>query len=374
MSNITDEQVIEALESGLSIRKSAEKLGCSHSNLIKRRDSLVRRGRWGTNNQLDKPAPEPFLLNRRSEHTGKDGTITGWNIYEPDKVKAFQMLQEAVKAMAEEVPPAPPVTSIPPQGQDNITNLYVITDYHLGMMAWGEETGADWDMKIAEDMLLNWFKRAIESAPAASSAILANIGDFLHWDGMEAVTPASKHLLDADTRFTKLIRVCIRVWRQIIPMLLQKYESLHVIMADANHDPASESWMREMLHAFYEYEPRVTVDTSADTYYCYEFGKVSLFFHHGHKRKPANIDTVFTAKFREEFGRTSFSYAHMGHLHSVDVKETNLMLVEQHRTLAAPDAYASRGGWISGRDAKVITYHKDYGEVARCTISADMLK
>ena len=64
----------------------------------------------------------------------------------------------------------------------------------------------------------------------------------------------------------------------------------------------------------------------------------------------------------------------MGHLHSVDVKETNLMLVEQHRTLAAPDAYASRGGWISGRDAKVITYHKDYGKVAESVISIDMLK
>ena len=63
----------------------------------------------------------------------------------------------------------------------------------------------------------------------------------------------------------------------------------------------------------------------------------------------------------------------MGHLHSVDVKETNLMLVEQHRTLASPDAYASKGGWISGRDAKVITYHKEYGEVARATISAKML-
>jgi hypothetical protein len=24
-----------------------------------------------------------------------------------------------------------------------------VTDYHLGMYAWGEETGAPWDMKIA---------------------------------------------------------------------------------------------------------------------------------------------------------------------------------------------------------------------------------
>ena len=50
------------------------------------------------------------------------------------------------------------------------------------------------------------------------------------------------------------------------------------------------------------------------------------------------------------------------------------MIIEQHRTLAAKDAYASRGGWSSGRDSKVITYHKEFGEVGRLTINIDMLK
>lgn len=49
------------------------------------------------------------------------------------------------------------------------------------------------------------------------------------------------------------------------------------------------------------------------------------------------------------------------------------MVVEQHRTLAAPDAYASRGGWMSGRDAQVITYCKQYGERARRRIPAQMV-
>lgn len=44
------------------------------------------------------------------------------------------------------------------------------------------------------------------------------------------------------------------------------------------------------------------------------------------------------------------------------------------RTLAAPDSHASRGGWMSGRDAKVITYHAEHGEVGRTTISYDMIK
>ncbi|CBY88559.1 hypothetical protein [Pantoea phage LIMEzero] len=49
------------------------------------------------------------------------------------------------------------------------------------------------------------------------------------------------------------------------------------------------------------------------------------------------------------------------------------MIVEQHQTLAAKDAYASRGGWLSKRSASVITYHCEHGEVARLTISPDML-
>jgi hypothetical protein len=156
-------------------------------------------------------------------------------------------------------------------------------------------------------------------------------------------------------------------------MLLEKYPKVHLIMADANHDPAAGAWMREWLAAVYEDEPRITVDNSADSYYCVEHGEVSLFFHHGHKRKPENIDDVFAAKFREVFGRTRHSFAHMGHMHHDKVLETNLMVVEQHRTLAAADAYAAKGGWITGRDAKVVTYHKRHGRVSQLVISPEMV-
>jgi hypothetical protein len=241
------------------------------------------------------------------------------------------------------------------------------------MKSWHEETGADWDTSIAEDLLVRWFAAAIDQSPPAATGLLAILGDFLHWDGMDAKTPESGHLLDADTRFSKLIRVTIRVVRRVMLMLLEKYPDVHVKAAEGNHDPASSAWLREMLYFFYEDEPRVTVEVSPDPYYCYEHGKTALFFHHGHKRKVGNVDSVFVAKFREVFGRTKHAFAHMGHLHSADVKETNLMIVEQHRTLAAPDAYASRGGWISGRDAQVITYHREYGHIGRVVISPEMV-
>ena len=170
------------------------------------------------------------------------------------------------------------------------------------------------------------------------------------------------------------MRVAIRVIRQIISMLLEKYKKVTVIMAEGNHDPASSVWLREMLNSFYEDEPRLVIDTNPDPYYCITFGKNCLFYHHGHKRGIKNIDNVFVGKYKKEFGASEYVYGHIGHLHHTKMIESNLMILEQHRTLAAKDAYASRGGYMSGRDAKVITYHKIYGEVGRQTININMIK
>lgn len=288
-----------------------------------------------------------------------------------DQYKAMVAVVEALK---EDVKPCQPVPLTASYHHENLLNVYTVTDYHYGMLAWGEETGADWDLDIAGDTLINWFSAAIGQSPNSEMAILANIGDFFHWDGMEAKTPTHGHILDADTRFQKLVRTAINTLRQVVEIMLEKHKYVHIVHATGNHDLASSVWLRELFALYYSNDPRVTVEQSPDVYYAYEFGKTSLFWHHGHKRGVGNVSAVFAAKFREIFGRTKYSYAHLGHRHSVDVKENSLMIVEQHQTLAAPDAHASEGGWVSLRSAQSITYHKEYGEVSRVRITPEMLK
>jgi hypothetical protein len=376
----TDRQreIIQAAIDSTSQRDAAQKLGVAHSLItatIARAEARAARAGYSPEHDMTRTVPDGFHVRGTSTLYDADGNQKiQWVKSSIDHERQRELMRAAIEALKGEIVPAMPVASPQNTLSVNLLNQYTITDFHIGMYAWSEETGDDpWDTDIAERLLMAWFDRAIELAPDSDTAVFAQIGDFLHWDGMDAVTPASKHILDADTRFGKLVRVSIRVIRYCIAKLLTKHQSVHVLMADANHDPASEVWLRELLAAFYENEPRVTVDNSADSYYCVEWGETSLFYHHGHKRKPENIDNVFVAKYREVFGRTKYSYAHMGHMHHNFMKETNLMSVEQHRTLASRDAYASRGGYMSGRDAKVITYHKQYGEVSRLTISPDML-
>lgn len=280
--------------------------------------------------------------------------------------------EAAVAAFADVLPRAEAVEP-PAFVRDDLLNQFTITDSHFGMLAWREETGDDYDLRIAEQLLVDWFAAAIAMAPDAHTAVFAQLGDLMHHDALESVTPAHKHVLDADSRLQKIVRVVIRVVRQVIAMLLRKHQHVHVIMAAGNHDPASSAWLREMLAAFYEDEPRVSVDSSPSLYYAYEWGRTMLAYHHGHKRNVANVDTVIAGMFREMFGRCTTAYAHVGHRHNDEGKKTRLMYVEQHETLAGKDAYAAGGGWPSGRSAKLITYAKEGGEVFRFTLRPEMV-
>jgi hypothetical protein len=369
---ITDEQLKAELSAGMTSSQIAHKYSVHVRRVQERKAALAVKG-FSPEHAMNKELMFGQRLRGTSDMVDKDGNILlRWIKTTADEEKQREAMLAAIEALSEDLPRVK-ATPKPIFANENLLDLYVITDYHLGMLAWNQESGDDWDVSIAEDLLIRWFRAAIASAPGSKIGILANLGDFLHWDGLDAVTPSSGHVLDADTRFQKLVRVAIRVIRQIIDMLLAKHDHLHVIMAEGNHDMASSIWLREWLSAIYENEPRITVDCNPDPYYCYEFGNTSLFFHHGHKSKQASLDSVLVAKYRDVFGRTKHSYAHCGHLHHVKALETNLMVVEQHRTLAAKDAYASRGGWMSGRDAKVITYHKEHGKVSELVISPSMV-
>jgi hypothetical protein len=371
-------EFIDALEKHGSNRKAALALGINVRTLEKSLQTLKRRAAMqghSPEHGMTHTVPEGFKVSRVSTNYKESGGVgQQWVIATPDDAKREQIFLETIEALKEEIPrlaslPAPLVAL-----NAKLCNCYVITDYHLNALSWHEETGANWDVEIAERTLVAWFAQAIAMSPSAETAVLAQLSDLLHSDGLEPLTPASKHVLDVDTRFQKVVRIVIRVLRQVIDMLLAKHQRVHILMADANHDPVSQIWLREWLSVLYENEPRITVDRNPSPYNAFEFGKVALFFHHGHKRKVSNVSEVFAAKYREMFGRTQFAYAHMGHYHHLDVKENAMMVVEQHRTLTAPDAYASRGGYIAGRDAQCITYHKDFGEVSRVKVSYEMLR
>jgi hypothetical protein len=369
-------EYIDAVIEHGSLRSAAKVLGINHKTIHRALIAVKKRAQsrgYAPEHDFTRPVPEMFVAKGVSTYYNKDGKPSGqWVKASLDEQKRMQAIQDAIAAMCEDVPRAKPLPA-PKIAGNALATVYTLTDSHVGMLAWRRETGEDWDLEIAERVLTGCFQAMVDASPDASIGIVNQLGDFLHSDGLTPVTPTSGHILDQDGRFSKVVEVAVRVLRAVVSMALVKHKKVIVIMAEGNHDMASSVWLRVLFKTLFENEPRVQVIDSPLPYYCIQHGKTMLAFHHGHLKKNDQLPMLFAAQFPQIWGETTKRYCHTGHRHHTEEKEHSGITVIQHPTLAARDAYAARGGWVAERQVTSITYHADYGQVARHTVTPEML-
>lgn len=370
-------RVIEAVIKYGSVTKAARAIGINERTIRHYRHMAERKAALAgiaPQNDLNYPVPQGQFVKGTSTLINKatGESMLQWVKTDTSKETQEQIMRECVEALKDELPK---YKAIPKTGTTvpNLCTVYTLTDSHVGMKAWGQETGADWDLDIAERILTQTFQKMIDASPDAETGVVAQLGDFIHQDSMMPVTPTSGHIVDADSRYAKVVSVGIRILRRVIQMALKKHKKVIVLMAEGNHDMSSSIWLREMFKAVYEKEPRITVIDTPLPYYVYQHGETMLAWHHGHLRKNDQLPILFATQFSDLWGKTKKRYVHTGHRHHAEEKEHSGMMVIQHSTLAARDAYAARGGWMSERKVNAITYHKQWGEVGRITVVPEMI-
>jgi hypothetical protein len=368
-------EYLEAIEKHGSQRAAAKALGVSKNAVdgaiaaLKRKAALSG---YSPQHDMTRTVPDGFKVKGVSS-LYVDGKLSSqWVKSTADEERRHQAMLDAYEAMASELPRATPVAP-PNVTVDHLATLYTLTDCHVGMRAWGKETGADWDLQIAEDVLVGCFEQMVRASPAATVGFVNQLGDFLHYDSLLPLTPTSGHVVDADSRYSKMAACAVRILRRIVALALAKHSKVVLLLAEGNHDLSGSVWLRVMFKALYENEPRVEVIDSERPYYAYQHGKTMLAFHHGHLKKKDQLPLLFASMFPQMWGGTERRYCHTGHMHHIDEKEHSGMLVTQHSTLAAPDAHSARHGYVSDRTVTAITYHKDFGQVARHTVVPEML-
>jgi hypothetical protein len=370
-------ELIDAVRAEGSILAAAKKLGITPPTIASSIKGLLSRvaniGHAPSHN-MTKTVPDGFKIARVSSYYNKEGGLDRqWVIGKPDAERQHEMLVEAIKAACQTIPRLKPISYKGPANAE-LLNMYTITDYHIGMLADGDENGGDdWNIQIAENTLIGAFSHLIANSPQADDCVINQMGDFLHFDGHKPVTPGHGHVLDADSKFHKMIRVAIKCLRALVDMALTKHKTVHLICAEGNHDMASAHWLQEMFYVLYENDPRVTVDNSPRPYYCVVHGLTMLTVHHGHLKGKGNLLSILPSIFPKQWGSTEYRYSHEGHMHHKEINENKGMIREMHQTLAAADAYSSRGGYVSERGTTCITYSKKFGEVSRITVRPSML-
>ena len=316
---------------------------------------------------MTRTVPEGFHVRGVSTLYGPEGEVKAqWVKSQADKAEARQeALLEAVRELAVDFDGKSKAPKAPEHTDEDLLAVYPFGDPHIGMYAWALETGADFDLKIAERNLVRAVDQLVGLAPPSREALLINLGDFFHADNLDNRTMRSGNALDVDTRWPHVLSVGVRAFRRCIDRALKKHELVHVVCSIGNHDDHTSMMLSIALQMYYSNNPRVNVDPSPQKFHWFRFGECLLGVTHGDTVKAQHLPAIMANDRKEDWGQTSFRHWYTGHVHHDSLKEYPGCTVETFRTLAARDAWHHAQGYRSGRDMKLDVWHRRHGLINR---------
>lgn len=271
---------------------------------------------------------------------------------------------ERIRAALEGMESAAPVVA-PESVMGDLCTVYPLMDWHLGMQAWGRETGGpDYDLKLAADDTRHAFAKVTALTPPSSQAILIIGGDALHANDDNAETPRSKHKLDVDGRHFRVLDVAIGLLAETIKGLLQKHGKLLVRVLRGNHDESAHMVLTFALSERYRDEPRVTIEKNPRDLFMFQWGACAIFSHHGDKAKPQPM-ALYLSDICPFWSATRHRHLLTGHVHHDQAKDLGPLRFESLRAFCPPDSYAASMGYGGRRALQSLTFHNVDGLVLR---------
>lgn len=282
-------------------------------------------------------------------------------LLKPQATEGPDLVEMMAEAFAD-IPAAPP-TPAPPQVLADLCSLCPIFDAHIGMYAWGRETGSDdYDLRSAAEDMKRASVAVAALTPSSAEAILLIGGDYFHIDDSRNETPANRHRLDADGRYHKVIEVGVVVLVDVVERLLEKHGKLQIRVLRGNHDEHSHLVLPHVLAQRYRDEPRVSVDMDPRDIFMRQWGTSAIFAHHGDKT-PLQKIVNFLCDVCPFWSATKHRHYFSGHEHRFKSEDLGPLVVEVLRAFCPPDSFGSR--WASRRAMQSVTFHREDGLVQR---------
>lgn len=362
-------EILDAIEETGSVSKAGIKLGISERNaryLLQRLRAAAATQGYAPEYDMKKPVPDGFVVSGVSTYYNEEGNPTGqWVKSTLAESERLTKLKQAIEDTVAEYKGVAKPTKPPKEKASDIALIIPMGDPHIGMYAWAEETGEDFNTEIARQDLINAASKLVSIAPVAERCVIINLGDFFHADNQSNTTSRSRHSLDVDTRWSKVLQLGCMVMVDIIQLALKRHPQIEVINAIGNHDDHSSVMLSAFLSAFFHNEPRVTIQPTISKFNYFRFHKCIVGVTHGDTVKHAALGELMASDKPEDWGETEFRYWYVGHIHNSRKTELRGCTVESFRTLAAKDAWHAAQGYRSGRDMNAIVLHKEFGEIAR---------
>ena len=374
----TQIEMLGYLADGMSPQEVAIKTGRNDSSIyrsiraVKKRITLAGFGEHFT---TEKQLPVGLSVKGTSTLTNSEGeAVMQWVKTDRTMEDRIQLMQEAIQDIVSDVGGYAKPTPCRDFHDDEHMTVYNIGDAHIGMLAHRDESGEDFDLKIAEEDLIKTMTMLVDSAPHSETALVVDVGDFFHADNQENQTSHSKNKLDVDGRWFKVLRVGLNIMTQLVREALIKHKHVIVKNAIGNHNEHSAIFLSLYLASWFRDEPRVTVEESPAIFWYMKYGRNLIGVTHGHTAKAEKLGGIMSVDQKENWSETDNRYWYTGHIHHQSVKEFENCVVETFRTLAGKDAWHTGAGYRSGRDMKCIVLHKEFGEIQRHTVNLAMIR
>lgn len=361
-------EILDALRRADSVEDAAQSLGNKvrgvYAALGRIRSNAAVRG-VAPEFDMQHQAADPFLVNGTSTLYDDEGQVKiQWVKTALKKDQALQHMRDAIVESMEDFKGAHKPRVAPRATEADMMTCYPMGDPHIGMYAWREECGEDFDVKIAREDLLAATSRLVSVAPATEKALILNLGDFFHADNAKNTTTRGT-FQDVDTRWPQVLQVGCMIMVDLVTMALAKHQQVDVINCIGNHDDHSSVMLAAFMDAWFHNEPRVNIYPTVSKFHFYTFGKVMIGATHGDTVKMTDLAEIMAADEPSKWAATEHRYWYTGHIHHKQKLELRGCVTESFRTLAGSDSWHRGQGYRSGRDMYAIVHHKDYGEVER---------
>jgi hypothetical protein len=227
-----------------------------------------------------------------------------------------------------------------------------LVDVHFGKLAWGAETGQDYDLRIASEV----YRDAVRTLLARASAypvdeFLIPLGsDFLHVDNEGGTTTAGTPQ-DVDGRLAKVIEAAELAVLHAVEEAASRAKVV-VRWIPGNHDRVLSYMLARIVAARFAGHPRVTVDVSPRHRKYHRFHRTLIGLTHGNEEKPSLLPTLMAQEAPDDWAETSCREWHVGHLHRS--RELSTLPLDTHggvpvrtlRSLSGVDAWHYRKGFV----------------------------
>lgn len=252
----------------------------------------------------------------------------------------------------------------PTEPQMVVFGLY---DAHIGALAWDGETEVNNDTSLAVERC----KKAIDDLldrlePHDIVEVIVPMGnDFMHFDNERGETTSGRVTVDFDSRYGRVIVACHDVAAYQIDEILRRLKhvaKIKIIYVGGNHDRLAALNICHWLQARYQNEPRVEVDTTMHPRKYVTYGGCLIGLAHGDGLKLTEVYRLMAEEAREEWAKATCREMHVGDKHhrkQMDLKAVDTygkVTVRQNSSIAPKDNWSTRMGYESVRCADVWRY------------------